>query len=134
MFLWGGFASNSSPPWADAGTDGRSISGERGRQTLELLLSTQATPLQIVTGKLFSSLSHAALLIVSSFPIIALVVCLRESAWLIWAFLILLVITLPWRCLPPSRWDIFRRCVKNQTMALAVSYGTAPSPDWNRMS
>ncbi len=50
-----------------------SISGERERQTLDLLLSTQATPAQIVMGKLFSSLSRAALLVISSFPVMALV-------------------------------------------------------------
>lgn len=50
-----------------------SISGERERQTLELMLTTKMTPGEIVLGKLFSSLSTVALLIVSSFPVLALV-------------------------------------------------------------
>ncbi len=50
-----------------------SISGERERQTLDLMLSTRLTPTQIVLGKLMSSLSTMVLLIVSSFPILALV-------------------------------------------------------------
>ncbi len=50
-----------------------SISGERERQTLDLMLSTRMTPAQIVLGKLMSSLSTMVLLIVSSFPILALV-------------------------------------------------------------
>ncbi len=50
-----------------------SISGERERQTLDLMLSTKMTPVQIVMGKLAASLSTMGLLIVSSFPILALV-------------------------------------------------------------
>lgn len=50
-----------------------SISGERERQTLDLMLSTKMTPAQIVMGKLAASLSTMVLLIISSFPILALV-------------------------------------------------------------
>ena len=50
-----------------------SISGERERRTLDLMLSTKMTPSQIVLGKLMASLSTMVLLIISSFPILALV-------------------------------------------------------------
>lgn len=50
-----------------------SISGERERQTLELMLTTKMTPAEIVFGKLFSSLSTVAMLIISSFPVLSLV-------------------------------------------------------------
>lgn len=50
-----------------------SISGERERQTLNLLLTTRMTPLSIVVGKLLVSFSTVFLLIVSSFPILSLV-------------------------------------------------------------
>jgi len=50
-----------------------SISGERERQTLDLMLTTDMTPAEIVLGKLMSSLSTMLLLIISSFPMIALV-------------------------------------------------------------
>lgn len=50
-----------------------SISGERERQTLELMLTTQMTPRQIVSGKLMSALSTLLLLIMSSFPVITMV-------------------------------------------------------------
>lgn len=50
-----------------------SISGERERQTLELMLTTKMTPAEIVFGKLFSSFSTVAMLIVSSFPVLSLV-------------------------------------------------------------
>jgi len=50
-----------------------SISGERERQTLDLLLTTRMTPADIVIGKLMTGLSTMILLIVSSFPVLALV-------------------------------------------------------------
>lgn len=50
-----------------------SISGERERQTLNLLLTTRMTPADIVVGKLMTGLSTVILLIVSSFPVLALV-------------------------------------------------------------
>ena len=50
-----------------------SISGERERQTLELMLTTKMKPFDIIIGKVAASFSTIALLIVSSFPVIALV-------------------------------------------------------------
>ncbi len=50
-----------------------SISGERERQTLEILLSTQMRPWQIIIGKLESSLSIVLLLGITSIPIISIV-------------------------------------------------------------
>ena len=50
-----------------------SISGERERQTLELMLTTKMKSSEIVLGKLASALSTVFLMIVSSFPIVSLV-------------------------------------------------------------
>lgn len=50
-----------------------SISGERERQTLEILLTTKLSPYQIIRGKLLASVSSILLLIFSSLPILALV-------------------------------------------------------------
>ena len=49
-----------------------SISGERERQTLDLLLVTKMSPLSIVLGKLMSSLAYIALLVVATLPIFAI--------------------------------------------------------------
>lgn len=49
-----------------------SIVGERERQTFQLLQVTQLTPLQIVLGKLWSSMSYFILLLVSVAPVVAL--------------------------------------------------------------
>ena len=50
-----------------------SISGERERMTLDLMLTTKITPAGIVFGKLEAALSAVFILIISSIPILALV-------------------------------------------------------------
>ena len=49
-----------------------SISGERERQTLELLFTTKMSPKDIILGKLFSAVEQLMVLIVSSLPIVLL--------------------------------------------------------------
>jgi len=49
------------------------ISGEREKQTLDILMSTTLRPISIITGKLFASLSHIILLVVSSIPIFSVI-------------------------------------------------------------
>lgn len=50
-----------------------SISGERERQTLDLLLVTKMSPFSIVAGKFISGLSIIVLMIVATMPIFALI-------------------------------------------------------------
>lgn len=52
---------------------GHSVAGERERQTLDVLLTTRMTPFEIVIGKFLSNTIMSALLVLSSFPILALV-------------------------------------------------------------
>ena len=49
-----------------------SISGEREKQTLDLLLCTKMPPFSIIMGKLISSMSFIFLLIIASIPIFSL--------------------------------------------------------------
>ncbi|MCY6371601.1 ABC transporter permease [Clostridium ganghwense] len=49
------------------------ISGERERQTLDLLLCTKLSPSSIIIGKLFTSISQVLLLIVASLPIFSII-------------------------------------------------------------
>ena len=49
------------------------ISGERERQTMDVLLTTKMTPWEIVKGKYWSSIMQMLLLLVSGLPIFALV-------------------------------------------------------------
>lgn len=50
-----------------------SISGERERQTLDLMLTTHMTTRQIVIGKMMASLQTMILLLISSLPVLSLV-------------------------------------------------------------
>lgn len=50
-----------------------SISGERERQTLDLLLCTKLSPSSIIIGKLFTSISQVVLLIIASLPIFSII-------------------------------------------------------------
>lgn len=49
------------------------ISGEREKQTLEILLTTRLNPEKIIWGKLMSSISSTLLLVFSSLPILSIV-------------------------------------------------------------
>jgi len=49
------------------------ISGERERQTLDILLSSRLTPANIILGKLASSVNTMILLIISGLPVISLI-------------------------------------------------------------
>lgn len=98
-----------------------SISGERERQTLDLMLTTQMTPTDIVLGKLMASLSTMFLLIVSSFPIIGMVfvyggVTMRDILILLTCFMVagLFVGSLGLFC---SAW------FKKSTLSAVVTYG-----------
>lgn len=55
------------------GLSAGAISGERERQTLNILLTTHLTPLSIITSKLISSISFIALLIFMSLPLYSFV-------------------------------------------------------------
>lgn len=98
-----------------------SISGERERQTLELMLTTKMTPVQIITGKLFSSLSTAGILIISSFPILALVFIYGGIT--IPDVLMLLLCYAATAFLAGSLGICFSSIFKRSTLATAVSYG-----------
>lgn len=54
---------------AAPGLTAGAISGERERQTLDLLLVTRMTPAQVVVGKLAAAVGFALLLMVASLPI-----------------------------------------------------------------
>nr|MDE7299229.1 ABC transporter permease subunit [Lachnospiraceae bacterium] len=48
------------------------VVGEREKQTLDILLSTSVSPLQVIVGKLAASISMVILLAVSSMPVLAM--------------------------------------------------------------
>lgn len=54
------------------GLTGAAIAGERDRQTLDLLLSTQVSSLSIVLGKILSSLSYVFVLMLAALPVFSM--------------------------------------------------------------
>lgn len=97
-----------------------SISGERERQTLELTLTTEMSPADIVLGKLLASLSTIFLLIVSSFPVLSL--SFVYGGVMVEDILLLLVCYGVTGLLTGSIGIFCSACFKKSTIATAVSY------------
>jgi ABC-2 type transport system permease protein len=99
------------------------ISGERERQTLDLLLCTKLKPRTIILGKLFSSLSQVMLLIVASFPIFATVFVFGGISVgnLLQLFLFYIVVALLMGCIG----IFFSTLIKRTTTSNVVTYGFA---------
>lgn len=98
-----------------------SISGERERQTLDLMLTTKMTPADIVLGKLFSCLSTMFLLVLSSFPALALVfvyggIMLTDIVQLLICYFTIALFS-------GSLGICFSAIFKRSTMATVISYG-----------
>ena len=98
-----------------------SISGERERQTLELMLTTQMTASQVVIGKLMSALSTLLLLIVSSFPAVAMVFVYGGITWQDILSLLLCYITVAF--FAGSLGICFSALFKRSTISTVVTYG-----------
>lgn len=98
-----------------------SISGERERQTLELMLTTQLTAAQVVVGKLMGALSTLLLLILSSFPVVAMVFVFGGVTWTDIFSLILCYGTVA--LLGGSLGLCFSAVFKRSTLATVVTYG-----------
>ncbi|MBL4937704.1 ABC transporter permease subunit [Clostridium sp. YIM B02515] len=97
-----------------------SISGERERQTLDLLLCTKLRPRSIILGKLFSCLSQVMLLIIASFPIFATVFVFGgiSVANLLQLFLFYLVVAVLMGCIGV----FFSTIIKKTTTSNVVTY------------
>lgn len=77
-------------PILSAGT----ISGEREKQTLEIMLTTPKKPLAIIWGKLLAALSQFMIFIISSVPIMAIAFVLGGLNWFALLGYILMMIIL----------------------------------------
>lgn len=73
-----------------------SISGERERQTLDIMLTTPVKPIQIIVGKLATAIAQVFLFVVSSLPMISLAFLFGGISWvnLIYMLGIFLVISI----------------------------------------
>lgn len=99
---------------------GNAISGERERQTLDLLTCTQLTPFRIVVGKLTAALSTVVLLIFASLPLYGFVFLLGGVSPLevLTLFCIILAVALLVGCWSLMFSALFRRTVA----AIVASY------------
>lgn len=98
-----------------------SISGERERQTLDLMLTTLLTPAQIVMGKLMSALSTMALLVISSFPPISMVLVFGGLTWTDLAALLFCYLAVA--LVAGSLGIFFSAVFKRSTLASVTTYG-----------
>lgn len=98
-----------------------SLSGERERQTLDLMLTTLLTPFQIVAGKLMSALSTMLLLILSSFPAITMVLAFGGVMWT--DIMELLFCYLAVALFAGSLGVCLSAAFKRSTLATAATYG-----------
>jgi ABC-type transport system involved in multi-copper enzyme maturation permease subunit len=96
------------------------ISGEREKQTLDILLSTTLNCGSIILGKLFSSLSHIILLIVASVPVFSIIFLYGgigvTELLQVFLFYIILTVTLG------SIGIFFSTFVKKSTAASVLTY------------
>ncbi|MDE6688234.1 MAG: ABC transporter permease [Lachnospiraceae bacterium] len=67
-----------------------SISGEKERQTFDIMLTTCLSPVAIVFGKVFSSVAEVMLYVIASIPIMALAFVLGGLSW--WTLFLFLVV------------------------------------------
>ncbi|MBR3307053.1 MAG: hypothetical protein IKI75_07375 [Lachnospiraceae bacterium] len=74
------------------------VSGERERQTFDILLTTVMTPIAIIRGKVFSAVARVMVFIVASIPLMAVSFTLGGLSWInllitMVAFLIFAILT-----------------------------------------
>lgn len=98
-----------------------SISGEREKQTLDILLTTKLSPFQIILGKLASSINMMVLLAFSSLPILALTFSIGGiTIWDLLEFMVLIVVTAVYI---GSIGIFFSTLFKRTTAATVATYG-----------
>lgn len=98
------------------------ISGEREKQTLDLVLCTRLRPISIITGKLFASTGQTLLLIIASLPLFSMVflfggISIKEIIQL-FSFYIVTAVTIG--CIG----IFFSTCLRRTTAATVLTYGT----------
>ena len=103
-------------PAMTAGT----ISGERERQTLDLLLMTKMSSLSIVLGKLLSSIATLLLIMVATLPIFAIAFYFGGIS--IGALLVMMLYIIVTACMACSLSIFFSCILKKTVMSMVVVY------------
>lgn len=96
------------------------VAGEREKQTLDILLASGISPLQVVAGKLAASISTVILLAVSSLPVLSIVFSIGGiTLGDMFQFILLIVVTAVYL---GSIGIFFSVCCRKTTVAAVSSY------------
>lgn len=109
--------------FAAPGLTAGAISGERERQTLDLLMVTRMTPLQVVVGKLGAALGFTILLMFASLPVYSVLFLFGGIS--LYRLLLTTVVYVVTVLLFGSIGVYFSALFKRTQAAVVASYGTA---------
>lgn len=98
-----------------------SISGEKERQTFDIMMTTGMTPFSIILGKVMTAIAQSMLFVVASMPIMALSFVIGGMSWsyLFWFFAVALLISL----FSASIGILCSSLCKRSVSAVIMSYG-----------
>lgn len=102
-----------------------SISGEREKQTLEIMLTTPEKPFAIVWGKLLASLSNFIMFIVTSIPIMAISFVLGGLNWfaLLGFIVMILVVAILVGSIGVFCSSAFKKTIVSIVMTFLIEFG-----------
>ena len=95
-----------------------SVSGERERQTLEIMLTTPVRPVSIVAGKLLSAMLTTLIYVVASLPFLAIAFVFGGLSW---ATLIKYVGVIIFLDIYIGSFGIFYSCIKKTSVSAAIA-------------
>jgi ABC-2 type transport system permease protein len=97
------------------------ISGEKERQTFDIMMTTAMTPFSVITGKVMTAIVQSMLFIAASLPIMALSFVVGGMSWsyLFWFFAIALLISI----FSASIGILCSSLCKKSVSAVIMSYG-----------
>lgn len=98
-----------------------SISGERERQTFDIMMTTSMTPFSVILGKVMTAIVQSMLFVAASLPIMALTFVVGGVSWsyLFWFFAIALLVSL----FSASIGILCSSLCKKSVSAVIMSYG-----------
>lgn len=97
-----------------------SISGEREKQTLDVLLTTKMSPWEIIKGKFFSSITQILMVMITGLPIFALVFIYGGITF--WQMLAVLVVIIAGSMYMASFGVFFSAALKKTLNATVLTY------------
>ncbi len=98
-----------------------SISGERERQTFDIMMTTSMTPFSVIIGKVMTAIVQSMLFVIASMPIMALSFVIGGMSWsyLFWFLAVALLVSL----FSASIGILCSSLCKKSVSAVIMSYG-----------